>query len=268
MRGIVVRAVVAMVAVSALVRAANATAPPPAVAGIAVTEHLGELAPLETRLVDQNGKEVTLGHYFRRGTPVLLIFAYYDCPMLCDLVIDGMAKALTRIRARIGSDFRVVTVSFDPRETAAEARDARKRIAERFSPPLADDVWPFLVGRADDVRGLADSVGFPFRYDKRSGRYAHAVAEILLTPEGRVSRYIYGFDAAPEALDTWLKTAADGGTGRSLQQVLLQCFRYVPSLRSYAGEIAGFLRGGALLILGGVIGLVVVGRRLGRGGPP
>lgn len=243
---------------------ADAADAPPALRDIGVTEHRGAQVPLDAPLVDHRGETVTLGHYFDGKRPVLLVLAYYRCPMLCSLVLDGVAKAMRAAGRRPGRDFVAVTVSIDPEETPEKAREKRQKVMRHFETPPDDDAWPFLVGAAADVKHIAQAVGFRYRYDPRSGQYAHPAVEFLLTPDGRISRYLYGFDPEPDELAAGLATAAAGDTGRSVQHLLLQCFRYTPSLRRYAGAVNVFLKIGATSILFAVVGVIWVGRRRGR----
>jgi protein SCO1 len=239
---------------------------PPVLRGIGVTEHRGAQVPLDVALVDHRGKSVTLGHYFDGKRPVVLVLAYYRCPMLCSLVLDGVAKAMRAAGKRPGTDFVAVTVSIDPKETPEEALGKRQKVMKHFASPPADDAWPFLVGGAADVKRIAAAVGFHYRYDPRSGQYAHPAVEFLLTPDGRISRYLYGFDPEPDELAAGLATAAAGDTGRSVQRLLLTCFRYTPSLRRYAGAVNIFLKLGAVSILFAVVGIVWLGQRRARRG--
>ena len=244
---------------------AHAAKPPPALRGIGVTEHRGAQVPLDVPLVDHRGRHVTLGHYFDGTHPVLLVLAYYRCPMLCTLVPDGVASAARGAGRRLGADWNAVTGSIHPKDSPATAATKRRTVLQPFATPPADDAWPFLTGTAAEVRRIADAVGFAYRYDPRSGQYAHPAVEMLLTPDGRVSRYLYGFDPQPAELDAGLATAADGDTGRSVQHLLLQCFRYAPSLRRYAGSVYLFLRLGAVAILLAVGAVVWIGWRRARG---
>lgn len=243
---------------------ASAADSPPALRDIGVTEHRGTQVPLDVKLTDHRGETVTLGHYFDGKRPVLLVLAYYRCPMLCSLVLDGVAKAMRAAGKEPGSDYVAVTVSIDPEETPEKAREKRQKVMRHFETPPADEAWPFLVGSAPGVKRIARAVGFRYRYDPRSGQYAHPAVEFLLTPDGRISRYLYGFDPEPDGLAAGLATAAAGDTGRSVQHLLLQCFRYTPALRRYAGAVNVFLKLGATSILFAVAGIVWVGRRRGR----
>jgi protein SCO1/2 len=238
---------------------------PPARLAIDVDEHLGARIPLDLRFTDQRGQPVRLGDLLGQERPVLLVLAYYRCPMLCDLVLRGLAQALAQGRWLPGRELQAVTVSIDPKDTPAAARLKQGHVLQALGHPEATEGWRFLVGPEESSRTLAEAVGFRYVYDPRSDQYAHAAAAIVLTPDGRIARYVYGVEFRPFDLRMALAEAAGGriaGPEDALARVLLTCFRYDPSARLYGLYVLGMLKGGGALVLATVaLCLVALWRR-------
>jgi protein SCO1/2 len=225
--------------------------PPAALPGgeIGIDEHLGRQVPAELVFRDQDGRAVRLADRLHHGRPVVLVLAYYRCPMLCDLVLRGLARALAQVGYTPGKEVDLVTVSIDPEDTPAAARLKQGHVLEALGHPEAAAGWPFLVGTSGSVRTLADAMGFRFVYDPTSRQYAHAAGAVVLTPEGRFARYIYGVDFRPFDVRLALTEAGEGKIGGLVERVLLTCFRYDPSARRYGIYVVGVLKGGGLLVL-------------------
>lgn len=249
----------------------------PPLAAARVDEHLGAPIPLELRFTDLAGRSRALGDVVRSaadgaiagassnggsgqvGQPTLLILAYYGCETLCDLVLEGTARALGEVEWRAGREYHVVVVSIDPRDTPA---DMRVKVAElqpllRRSAPSSQTTdgpdairgWTFLAGGEPAISALTDAVGFRYRYDRATDQYAHPAVVVALTPTGEVSSYVYGVNPEPNELAMALATAAAGGTRSPVERILLRCFHYIPALRRHAGTIALILRTGGMLTL-------------------
>ena len=215
-----------------------------------VTEHLGAQLPLDLTFTNAQGDQVALGSLFDGTHPVLLVLAYYECPQLCSLVLDGAAAAMRQLDSwgwQPGAQYRVATISFDATERIDQA--ARKQ-ASMLGRLGRDDpaTWPFLVGDEASVAGLTDALGFNFLRDPRSGTIAHVAVVFVLTPTGVISRYLYGTDLPPRDLKLALLEASDGKTGSLGDRILLYCFHYDPSTRRYGLFIARFMQLGGLLI--------------------
>ncbi|HZS37041.1 MAG TPA: SCO family protein [Polyangia bacterium] len=256
---------IALLAILSIAPAARAL--PKAVAAADLEEHLGARVPASLPFVDEKDARVTLGDYFRDGKPVLLVLAYYRCPMLCDLVLRGVADSVARQGLVLGRDFRALTVSFDPRDKPAAAALKQHGLLQAVNHPESAASWPFLVGAERDVRALADRVGFGYAYDASTDQYAHPACAIVLTPDGRVSRYLYGVKFRPIDVRLALDEAAGGRIGTITDRVLLTCFRYDPSQRRYGLYVSGALKGGAalvLLIVGGMLGALWLRERRSR----
>jgi protein SCO1/2 len=240
--------------------------PPPA--SLTVEEHPGARLPRDAAFVDEEGRAVHLGDYFRGDKPLVLVLAYFRCPMLCDLVLHGVAASVARQGLVLGRDYSALTVSFDPHDTPAEARLKQGTLLQSVGRLDARAAWPFLVGDKRDIDRLADRLGFVYVHDPKSDQYAHSAVAFVLTPDGRVSRYLYGVTFRPLDMRLALDEAAHGRIGGVVDRVLLTCFRYDPTTRRYGIYVRGLLRGGAALVLvivAGGIGLLLWSDRRRRG---
>lgn len=240
---------------------------PPALESIEITEKIGETIPGDLPFTDSTGRELRLKNFFHRGKPVILILAYYRCPMLCNLVISGTVNALKGSGLRLGRDFLALTVSIDPTETPRLAAEQKAGHLQSMGEPIADPSWAFMTGADEQIHALAKSVGFGYAYDEETKQYAHAAVLFILTPEGKLSRYLYGIEYSPRDLKLALVEAADGKVGTSLDRLLLSCFKYDPALRRYGIYVAGILKGGSLVVFAMLSTLLAVlwRRELRRG---
>ncbi|BDG10523.1 SCO family protein [Anaeromyxobacter paludicola] len=223
-------------------------ATPDILRGVEVEERLGASVPLDARFVAADGRPLRLGDLLGRGRPVILTLVYYNCPMLCGLVLGGQARAMRQTGLELGKDFDAVTVSFDPREGPALAAERQSGYLQATGKPDARASWAFLTGQEPDIRVLADAVGFHYKYDAATKQFAHAAAIFVLTPEGKVSRYLYGIDFPPRDLRLALVEAGGGRVGTSFDKVLLTCYRYDATGRRYTPYVFGFIRAGGLLV--------------------
>jgi protein SCO1/2 len=231
--------------------------PPPELEGVAVTEHLGRRVPLELEFSDASERRVRLGDFFGDGKPVVLVLSYYQCPMLCGLVLGGAAQAMRALDWRLGRDYRAVTISFDPRDGWQEAGRKQAAVLDAAGVPDQTRAWPFLTDGDGSARLLAQALGFGYRWDHSTEQFAHPAVIFVLTPDGRVSRYLYGVEYAPRQLKLALLEAGQGKTGTFLDRVLMACYRWDPATRRYGVFVVGFLRAGAGLVLLTLIALVV-----------
>jgi protein SCO1/2 len=234
------------------------TALPPVMREVDIEEHLGRRLDPSLAFRDWTGKSVRLGDYFDDRRPIVLTLAYFRCPMLCGLVLQGTVRGLGKLPFRLEDDFRALTVSFDPRDDPGEADRKRQTTLAALPYSAQAGSWPFLVGGAEQIRSLADALGFRFAYDAASGQYAHPAAVFVLTPEGRISRYLYGTDPSPRDLRLSLVEAAAGKVGTIVDRVLLTCYRFDPATRRFGPFIRGFMRIGAAMILAAVTLLVAL----------
>jgi protein SCO1/2 len=222
---------------------------PPAPPAVSLEEHIGAAVPRDLVLIDEAGRAAPLGERFGHGRPVVLVLAYYRCPMLCDLVLRGLAQSLERIRYVPGRELDAITVSIDPKDTPAAAARKQAHVLQALGHPEAGRGWPFLVGAAEDTRRLADAVGFHYTYDPKSDQFAHPAVAVVLTPDGRIARYLYGVAFRPFDVRMALTEAGRGQLGGVVERLLLTCFRYDPSARRYGPFVLGMLKVSGAVVL-------------------
>jgi len=209
-----------------------------------------EQVPLDLLFKDETGRPVRLGDYFG-DRPVILNLAYFKCPMLCDQVMNGLVKAMLDLTLDLGKDFKVLTVSFDPRETPEMAAAKRATYLQRYGRERAGDGWHFLTGEEEAIKRLTAAVGFRYTYDPRHDQFAHASGIVVLTPTGKVSRYFYDVHFTPRDLRLGLVEASANRIGSAVDQVLLFCFHYDPIEAKYGPAVMNMVRaGGVLTVLG------------------
>jgi len=235
-----------------------AAALPPALQ-VGFDQKLGGQVPLDLPLRDEEGRTVRLGDLFG-GRPVILSLAYYDCPMLCGMSLQGIASSLKTLSFDAGREFEVVTVSFNPKETAAQARVKKIQMLDLYGRPGAAPGWRFLTGDAEPIRRLTEAVGFRYAWDEEQKQYAHPTGIVLLTPAGRIARYFFGVEYAPKDLRLGLIEAGDNRIGTLADRLLLLCYRYDPKTGRYSGLAINLVRTGGivtLLVLGACIAVAV-----------
>lgn len=225
---------------------------------VGVTERLGERVALDLPFTDERGRPVLLGDYFGDGKPVLLVLAYFDCPMLCGLVLSGAARALGDIGWTPGEDYRVLTVSFDPEDDPYDARQKQAAILGALAPGIEPARWPFLTGGPDAIRALARALGFTAIRDEATGQFAHPAVVFALGADGLVSRYLYGIAYEPHEVKLALFEAARGRVGSTVERAIMRCYAYDPATRRYGVYVTGVMRAGGAVILGAVGALVGV----------
>lgn len=216
-----------------------------------IVEKLGDRVPKDLVFTDENGRKVTLGDYLHDGKPVLLAPVYFKCPLLCSLTLNGLVASLKQQSWQIGNQFRVITVSFDPAETPELAHQKQKGYMGALG--LSDDksaAWPFLTGDAANIAALTDAIGFKYRWDAVNKTWDHTAAIVALSPDGQISRYLYGVTYPPNDVKMSLFEAAGGRVGTAFDRVLLRCYAYDTSTKSYRLFAVRFMRAGSLLVLG------------------
>jgi protein SCO1/2 len=243
-----------------------ADARPAALRDVAFDQRLGETLPLETALVDESGRAVRLGDYFGRR-PVVLSLAYYGCPMLCTLSLNGLASAMKTLSFDAGREFEVVTLSFEHKETPQQAAAAKKGYLERYGRPQAAAGWHFLTGDAAAVAAVTRAVGFRYAWDEETRQYAHPTGVVVATPEGRIARYLYGVEYAPKDLRFALVEASAGRVGTPVDQLLLYCYEYDPVRGRYGAAIMRTVRFMGILTVLGLAALITILRRGERTAP-
>ena len=214
---------------------------PPRLENVGIEQHLDAQVPPDLTFRDETGKTVKLADYFGRK-PLILNLVYYNCTMLCGEALAGLASAMRLVKFDVGNEFDVVTVSFDPRETPAMAAAKKKDYVGRYGRPNAAAGWHFLTGQPESINALTKAVGFQYQYDAKTNQYAHATAIMVLTPQGRISRYFYGVDFPPKDLRMGLVEASQGRIGNAVDAVLLYCYHYDPESGKYGAMVANILR--------------------------
>ncbi len=227
---------------------------PAALENVGVTEHLDERLPMDLSFVDETGESVRLGQYFERERPVVLTLGYYRCRMLCRLVFQGVFDALEGFDWSAGDEYDIVTVSIDPLETHEIAAEKKEEFLGSYGRESAARGWHLLTGDEKSIRTLADAVGFHYRYVEQNGEYAHPAVMFIVTPDGRISRYLYGVNHDPQTVRLSLVEASKGAIGSTLDKVILYCFYYDPAAGSYVPAAVMIMRvaGGITLAVVGV----------------
>jgi protein SCO1 len=227
-----------------------ASAKPGLLAKIGIDQRLDEQVPLHLPFVDETGRDVKLGDYFGKR-PVLLALVYYECPMLCTQVLNGVTGALKVLSFDVGKEFDVVAVSINPKEGPGLAAAKKKAYLERYGRPETADGWHFLTGREENIRALANAVGFRYAYDEEIKQYAHGAGVELLTPKGRIARYFYGIEYAPRDIRLGIVEASEERIGSAIDSVLLLCYHYDPKTGKYGATAMTMVRIGAVLTMMG-----------------
>ncbi len=233
---------------------------------IGFDQHIGQQISRNLNFRDENGRLVSLGDYFN-DKPTLLVLGYYRCPMLCTLINDGLIQSMQELRFDVGKAFNIINVSIDPKENAAAAAAKKKEYIKRYGRSGAAQGWHFLTGDSGAIAQLANEAGFRFAYDPASNEYAHPSGFIVLTPDGKISRYFFGVNFDPREVRTAILAAAKKEQGSVVTQLVLLCFHYSPLTGKYGALIMDVMRGAAIatvLGLGVFIFLSARGRRARR----
>ncbi len=222
-----------------------------------VDEKLDERLPLELGFVNERGQNVTLKDYFDGNVPVILTLNYSDCPMLCSMQLSGVVEGMKQVDWSANKEFRVVTVSIDPKEHWERAQKTKARYLQQYGRPGSEDGWAFLTGSEPNIRHLADSMGFRYGFNEKRQEWVHPAAIAMATPDGRVARYLYGLDYHPRTLRLSLVESSEGKIGTTVDRLLLFCFHYDASEGRYAPVARNIMK------LGGAIAVVLLGGFLG-----
>jgi protein SCO1 len=225
-----------------------ATKKPRILEQVGVDQKIGQQVPPELTFRDEAGRDVRLGDFFGRR-PVVLALAYYNCPMLCTQVLNGITGTLRTLDFEPGRDYEVVVVSIDPREGPRLAGQKKATYVDHFGRPGTAAGWHFLTGRDESIRALADAVGFRYKYDPNIDQFAHVAVFEILTPSGVVSKYFYGIEFAPRDVKFALIQSSGNKLGTVADQVLLLCYHYDPASGKYGANIINAVRAGGVLLM-------------------
>jgi protein SCO1/2 len=236
---------------------------PTALREVRIEQKLDQQLPLDLMFRDETGQAVKLGQYFGER-PVVLALVYYDCPMLCTQVLNGMGEAFRVLPFQMGKEYDVVTISFDPRESAQLA-EAKKKIYVGYLPAKmqasANAGWHFLTGDAESIRQITDAVGFRYHYDESTRQFAHASAIMVATPQGKLSRYYYGIQYSARDLRLGLIESAQNKIGSPVDQLLLYCYHYDPATGKYGAVVMNIVRAGGVATMLAIVVMFLVLRR-------
>jgi protein SCO1/2 len=220
---------------------------PPELRDIGIDEKLGAQLPLDLHFADENGKEVALADYFHHDRPVVLQLSYFQCPMLCSLVSSGLSDSLNDLTLTMGKDFDVINLSFDPSETPALAALKKQSFLVAYNRPAGAEAWHFLTGSSKSIKQLTDSVGFKFKWIEQTRQFSHPAALILLSPDGKITRYLYGVKYDPKTLRLSLVEASQGKVGSTVDRFLLTCYHYDAYAGQYTPAAMNLMRGAGIL---------------------
>jgi len=258
----------AMLASFALPAAAQRKEPTPQILeGVGITEHLDAQVPLDLEFVDCDGKKVTLAEVFNGRRPVILTLNYSDCPMLCIVQLNGLVDAIGKMDWTLGDQYEILTVSIDPLETSERARLTKQKYLKIYSRPGGAAGWHFFTSHDEaNIKKVAETVGFGYRFDPVTKQYAHAAALMICTPDGRISRYLYGVQYDPQTLKFSLLEAGEGKIGTTVDRVIMYCFHYDAARGRYGPHAFRIMQlGGALtvVILAGMLSVYWLRERRG-----
>lgn len=231
---------------------------------VGIEQRLNEQLPLDLVFRDEQGRSVTLDQYFHKK-PVVLALVYYTCPLLCNQILGGLTRSIIGISSmNVGREFEIITVSFDPRETPKDASEEKQTYLNWYKRGGASEGWHFLTGDQETISRITQAVGFNYTWDEKTNQFAHASGIMVLTPEGKLSRYFYGIEYASRDLQLGLVEASDNKIGSIVDQLLLYCFHYDPATGKYGFVIMNLVRLGGVITLVGIVAIVFVMKRRRR----
>lgn len=220
---------------------------------VGVDEKLGDFIPLGAKFSTINGDSVTLGSLLEEGKPVILNPLYYECPMLCGLVVDGVIDVVDELAWKPGDDYLVISFSIDPLEDHNLAAKYRKEYLSKLTSTNAEKGWYFLTGNQTQIDTVINSIGFKYNEVQGTGEYAHSAAIIMLSPDGKITRYLYGIKYNEFDTRNALYESADGKIGSTMEQLLMYCYQYDPDSNSYVPFAMNMMK------LGGFATLIILG---------
>jgi protein SCO1/2 len=248
----------------------EAPLPPPPIKDVGFDQKLGEAIPLDLVFRDEAGQSVHLARYFGKR-PVVLSLVYFNCPMLCGMTTDGLVRSVRALRFDAGTDYEILSVSFDPREIAEMASEKKRTVMAQYGRKSGPGGWHFLTGDAASVAALTKAVGFRYVWDAEQKQFAHATGILVLTPQGRIARYFFGIEYSAKDLRLALIEASEEKIGNVVDQLLLLCYHYDPKTGRYTATVRNLVRGGAvitLLALAGFVTIMLWRERAGAARPP
>jgi protein SCO1/2 len=234
---------------------AQRTSEPESLKKVSFDQNLGAQVDGDLRFTNSDGERIKLSDCFGGG-PIVLTMAYYECPMLCKMTLDGVVKAFQELPFEAGRDYQWIVASIDPDETPGQASTKKATMEARYAHGGTGSGWHYLVGDEEAIRSLSDTVGFNYSYDEETGQYAHPAGVMVLTADGRVSKYFFGTDYDRDDLRLGLVDASGGTIGSVKDQVLLRCYQYDPSTGQYGFAVMAAVRAGGVLTVLAMAGLI------------
>lgn len=233
---------------------------PNALKEVGIEQKLGEQVPLDAEFKNEDGRAVKLNEYFGKERPVILALVYYECPMLCNEVLNGLTGSLKGISFDAGKEFDVVAISFDAKENDKPglAKNKKESYLKRYGRENVANGFHFLTGTQDQIDKVANAVGFSYKWDEKSNQFAHAGGIMVVTPDGKLARYFYGIDYSPKDLKFGIMEAGEGKIGNPAEQLYLYCFHYDPSTGSYGLAILKVMRIAAIFTILAIGGMLFV----------
>jgi protein SCO1/2 len=232
---------------------------------VGIDQKLNQPLPAHAVFKDETGAAIKLGDYFGKR-PIVMALVYYDCPMLCTQVLNGMISSFKTLSLKPGEDFDIISISFDPRETAALAA-AKKKVYVNYLPEAnragATTGWHFLTGDEENIRRVTEAVGFRYRFDQATNQFAHASAIYVVTPDGKLSHYFYGIEYAPRDLRLGLVEASQNKIGSTVDQLMLYCYHYDPETGKYGAVVLNLIRLGGVITIFAIALLLFILRKRG-----
>ena len=216
---------------------------------IDVIENLGAYIPLDTIFINENGNEVELRTFFNKEIPTVLTLNYFECPMLCTLVLNGLAESLKNLTLNAGDDFQVITIDINPNEKTLFANQKKKNYIKAFGLENMKNDWHFLTGNQESIKKIADSIGYIYYYDEQRDEYMHPAAITLLSSEGKISRYLYGIEYLIKDLKLGILEASEGKIGSTLDKIILYCYHYDPYKNTYTIFATNVMRLGGIFTI-------------------
>lgn len=238
-------------------RATESNGLPSQLQEVGIEQKLNEQLPLDTKFVDENNQEVELKKYFN-GKPVVIALVYYECPMLCNEVLNGLTRTLKPLSLVAGKEFEVVAISFNAKETPELARAKKETYLANYGRENAEKGWHFLTGSQESIDKVTNAVGFKYRWDEATKQFAHAGGIQVATAEGKLARYFYGIDYAPKEVQFGLMEASKDRIGTPVDQLMLYCFHYDPSTAKYGLAVMRVMRLGGLVTILGLVGMLLI----------
>ena len=240
-----------------------ASAKPGLLKQVGIDQRLNAQIPLDLAFKDDEGRDVKLGDFFGKR-PVVLALVYYECPMLCTQVLNGVVSALGVLKFDVGREYDVVAVSINPKETPGLAAQKKQAYVERYNRPGTAQGWHFLTGREENIRALADAVGFRYAFDEKIQQFAHGAVIEIVTPRGTISKYFYGIEFSPRDLRFGIIAASDERIGSVVDSALMLCYHYDPATGKYGAGAIGAVRIGAVATVLAFLSFLVVSLRRER----